>query len=70
MPLSKTSNINTAKKSKMVRIEMHNLQTNLVQYEDQKKLKTYAIVKIELSLNENKLNSHKYKYCLSFWKCL
>ena len=38
---------------------MHNLQTNFVQFEDQKKLKTYAIVKIELSLNENKLNSHK-----------
>ena len=39
------------KKSKMVRIEMYNLQTRHVQFKDQKKLKTYSIVKIELSLN-------------------
>ena len=41
------------KKSKMVRIEMYNLQTRHVQFKDQKKLKTYSIVKIELSLNKN-----------------
>ena len=37
MPSQKTSNINTAQKSKMVRIEMYNLQTKLVQFKDQKK---------------------------------
>ena len=41
------------KKSKMVRIEMYNLQTRHVQFKDQKKLKTYSIVKSELSLNKN-----------------
>ena len=32
----KNSNINTAHNSKMVRIEMYNLQTRLVQFKDQK----------------------------------
>ena len=45
----------------MVRIEMYNLQTKLVQFKDHKKLKTYLIVRIEFSLNENKLNGGKYK---------
>ena len=45
----------------MLRIERYNLQTSLVQFKYQKKLKTYLIVKIELSLNENKLNGHKYR---------
>ena len=45
----------------MVRIEMYNLHTRLVQFKDQKKLKTYSVVKIELSLSENKLNGRKYK---------
>ena len=44
----------TAQKSKMVRIEMYNLQTRLVQFKDQKKLKMYLIVRIELSLNETR----------------
>ena len=48
------------KKSKMVRIEMYNLQTRLVQFKDQKKLKT-SIVRTELFLNANKLNGLKYK---------
>ena len=56
MPLLKTSNINTAQKSKMVRIELHNLQTRLAQFKDQKKLKMYLIVSIEPSLYENRLN--------------
>ena len=58
------------KKSKIVQIEMYNLQTRPVKFKDQKKLKVYSIVKIELSLNENKFNVHKYQECLSFWKCL
>ena len=49
------------KKSKMVRIEMYNLQTRLVQFKDQKKLKMYSMVKIDLFLNENKLSGHKSK---------
>ena len=40
MPLQKTSNINTALKSRMVRIKMYNLQTRFVQFKDQKKAKT------------------------------
>ena len=48
------------KKSKMVRIEMYNLQTRLAQFKDQKKLKT-SIVRTELFLNANKLNGLKYK---------
>ena len=48
------------KKSKMVRFEMYNLQTRLVQFKDQKKLKT-SIVRTELFLNANKLNGLKYK---------
>ena len=39
MPSQKTFNINTAQKSEMVRIEMYNLQTRLVQFKDQKKAK-------------------------------
>ena len=61
MLLQKTSNINTAQKSKMVRTEMYNLRTRLAQFKDQKKLKTYLIVRIELTSNENKLNGRKYK---------
>ena len=45
----------------MVGIEMHYLETSLVQFKDHKKLKTYLIVRTELSLNENKLNGRKYK---------
>ena len=57
MPLQKTSNINNAQKSKMVRIGMYNLQTRLLQFKDQKKLKMYLI----LSVNENTLKSLKHK---------
>ena len=39
---------------------MYNLQTRLVQFKDQKKLKT-SIVRTELFLNANKLNGLKYK---------
>ena len=45
----------------MVRIEMYNLKTILTQFKDQKKLKTYLIVRIELSLNENMLKGLKYE---------
>ena len=45
----------------MVRIEMYNLKTILIQFKDQKKLKTYLIVRIELSLNENMFKGLKYK---------
>ena len=61
MQLKKFSNINTAQKSKMKRIEMYNLQTRLVKFKDQKKLKTYLIVRIELSENENALKGLKHK---------
>ena len=38
----------------MARNEMYYLQTRLkVQFKDQKKLKIYIIVRIELSINEN-----------------
>ena len=57
--IQKISNINTAQKSRMIWI--NNLQTRLVQFKDQKKLKTYLIVTIELSLNKNELNGSKYK---------
>ena len=40
MALQKTSNLNTAQKSKMAPIEMYNLQTSLAQFRDQKKAKT------------------------------
>ena len=36
------------KKSKMVGIEMYNLQTRHVTFTDQEKLKTYSIVTIEM----------------------
>ena len=39
MSLQKISNINTAQKSKMVRIKMYNLQARLVQFRYQKKAK-------------------------------
>ena len=39
MPVLETSNINTAHNSKMVRIEMYDLQTRLVQFKGQKKAK-------------------------------
>ena len=39
MPLYKTSNISTAQKTKIVRLEMYNLQTRLAQFVDQKKAK-------------------------------
>ena len=35
----KTSNITTALKSKMIRIELFNLQTRFVKFKDQKKAK-------------------------------
>ena len=55
-------NINTAQKLKMVGIEMYILQTRLVQFKYQEKLKTYLIVRIELFLIENNLKQfHKYK---------
>ena len=39
MPLYKTSNLNSVQMSKLVQIEMYNLQTQLVQFKEQKKLK-------------------------------
>ena len=45
----------------MNRIEMYNLQTRLVEFKDQKKLKMCLIVSIELSVNENALKGLKYK---------
>ena len=55
-------NINTDQKLKMVGIEMYILQTRLVQFKYQEKLKTYLIVRIELFLIENNLKQfHKYK---------
>ena len=54
MQVQKLSDISTAQKSKMNRIEMYNLQTRLAQFEDQKKLKPYLIVKIKLSVNEKR----------------
>ena len=46
----------------MVRIEIFNLQTRLVQFKDpKKKVKTYLIVRIELSINENTLKGLKHK---------
>ena len=50
----------------MVRIETYNLQTRLVQFKDQKKLKMYLIVRIELSLNESTLKGLK---CLKYVFC-
>ena len=41
MPPWKISNINTAQKTKMVRIKMYNLQTRLVQFKNQKKAKNF-----------------------------
>ena len=60
------SNINTAQKSKMVRIEMYNLQTRLLQFKAQEKLKMYLMVRIELPLNENTLKGRK---CLKYVFC-
>ena len=57
----KASNINHAQKSKMNLIEMYNSQARLVQFKDQRKLKTCLIVSIELSVNENALKRLKYK---------
>ena len=37
----------------MVRNDMYNLLTRLVQFKDQRKAKVYIIVRIELSINEN-----------------
>ena len=54
----------------MNKIEMYNLQTRLVQLKDQKKLKTYLIVRTELSVNENKVKGLKYEYRLNLWTCL
>ena len=45
----------------MNKIEMYNLQTRLVQLKDEKKLKTYLIVRTELSVNENKVKGLKYE---------
>ena len=42
-------------------IEMYNLQTRLVQCNDQKKLKRYLIVRIEPSVDENALKGLNYK---------
>ena len=53
MPLYKNSNISTAQKSKMVRLEMYDLKTKHAHLKTRKKLKKYLIVRIELSLNEN-----------------
>ena len=39
MPLKKAFNTNAAQKSKLVRIEMYNLQTRLKRFEDQEKAK-------------------------------
>ena len=40
---------------------MYNLQTSIVQFKDQKKLKAYLIFRIELALNEKTLKSLKHK---------
>ena len=56
---TETSNINTNQKPKMNRIEMYNLQTRLVQFKDQKKLKTFLINRIEHSINKNALEDLK-----------
>ena len=61
MQLQKLFNIITDQKSKMNWVELYNLQTRLVQIKDQKKLKTYLIVRIKLPLNENELKGLKYK---------
>ena len=61
MQLQKLFNIITDQKSKMNWIELYNLQTRLVQIKDQKKLKTYLIVRIKLPVNENELKGLKYK---------
>ena len=45
----------------MNRIAIYNLQTRIVQFNDNKKLKKYLIVTIKLSVNENTLKSFKYK---------
>ena len=45
----------------MVRIQIYNLQTRLVQFKDPKKLKIYLMVRIKLSLNESTLKGLKYK---------
>ena len=52
----------------MVRIEMYNLQTRLLQFKDQKKLKMYLIVRIELSSNENTLKGRKCLKCFLYFK--
>ena len=54
----------------MNRIEMYNLQIRLVQFKDQKKLKTFLINRIELSINKNALKDLKQKQRLSFWTSL
>ena len=61
MQLQKLFNTITDQKSKMNWIELYNLQTRLVQIKDQKKLKTYLIVRIKLPVNENELKGLKYK---------
>ena len=61
MQLQKLFNIITDQKSKMNWVELYNLQTRLVQIKDQKKLKTYLIVRIKLPVNENELKGLKYK---------
>ena len=38
---------------------MYNLQIRLVQFKDQKKLKTFLINRIELSINKNALKDLK-----------
>ena len=45
----------------MVRIQIYNLQTKLVQFKDRKKLKIYLMVRLKLSLNESTLKGLKYK---------
>ena len=51
MPLLKPSNINTARKFKMARMEIYNLQTRLGQFKNRRKAKKYRLIGIALSIN-------------------
>ena len=51
----------------MVRIEMYNLQSRLVQFKNQKKLTTYLIARTELSLNVKKVKRPEIQVMV---KCL
>ena len=50
----------------MVRIEMYNLQSRLVQFKNQKKLTTYLIARTELSLNVKKVKRPEIQVMVKF----